>query len=368
MDMLRAANEKIAAGGDVVRMEAGQPAEGAPAKVLEAAHAALRSDRIGYTESLGIPELRTRIAAHYKATYGVDISLDRIIVTTGSSGAFLLAFLAAFDVGDRAVLPSPGYPAYRNILKSLDVEQVTLETTGKTRWMPNLQALDELAQSGPLHGLLLASPANPTGTMASNDLLAELARGCADRGMWFISDEIYHGLHFGEAPATALSFNPDVIVINSFSKYYCMTGWRIGWMIMPERLARPVERLAQNHFISAPALSQIAAVAAFDATEELEARKAVYAANREMLLNDLPQAGLDEIMPVDGAFYLYADIRRHSNDSTRFARAMLDEAGVAVTPGIDFDAERGAHYIRFSFAGSNAEIQDGIKRLKTWLR
>jgi aspartate/methionine/tyrosine aminotransferase len=367
MDMLRAANEAAADGRDVVHMEVGQPGSRAPGPVLAAARNALETERIGYTDALGIPELRARIARHYRDRYGVGIDPGRVVVTTGSSGGFMLAFLSAFDHGDRVAVTTPGYPAYRNILASLGIEPAFLETGPADRWMPQPVAIDQLARDGRLGGVLVASPANPTGTMLAPDALAALVRQCADLGLWFVSDEIYHGLTYGMPEACALQYGDDAIVINSFSKYYCMTGWRIGWMIVPERLLRPIECLAQNLYISPPTLSQIAAIAAFDAVDELEGVRATYAVNRDLLLNALPAMGLTDFAPADGAFYLYADVSRFSNDSLAFARALLDRAGVAVTPGADFDPHRGHRYVRMSFAGTTEEMREACRRLKAFL-
>ncbi len=368
MDMLRQATRLRAAGNDIVHMEAGQPSGSAPRKVIEAAKKALHDETIGYTESLGLPALRERIARYYADTHGVAVDPGRVVITTGSSGSFVLAFLAAFDAGDRVGLTSPGYPAYRNIFNALDVEVADIETSAATRWAPTVESIVDLADHGGLNGLLVASPANPTGTMLKPETLAALAGVCRERGIWFISDEIYHGLHYTMQPATALSTNPDAIVINSFSKYYCMTGWRIGWMVVPECLARVCEVLSQSLYISAPTLSQIAAVAAFDATDELEQRKAQYAANREFLLDALPGIGIDDFSPVDGAFYIYADVGRFTNDSFAFAQKALAETGVALTPGADFDPERGHRYIRISFAGAHEQMRQGIDRLGRWLK
>lgn len=368
MDMFATANEMEAQGRDIIRMEAGQPSAGVPARVIEAARKALEDNRIGYTQSLGTPPLRARIAQYYQEIYGIEVPADRVVVTTGSSGGFLLTFLSLFDPGNRVALPSPGYPAYRNILQSLNIEPVTLETTAENRWMPTAGDIAALHAKTPLDGLLLASPNNPTGTMADAETLQSLTEICAELGIWFISDEIYHGLTYGEPAQTALEFSDDAIIINSFSKYFAMTGWRIGWMVVPERLMRPVERLVQNHFISAPKLSQVAALAALDAREELEQIKVTYAANRTLLLEELPKAGLDEFLPVDGAFYIYADVHKFSNDSYDFARKMLEETGVAVTPGIDFDQVRGQQYIRMCFAGSTRDMKQAASRLKTWLK
>lgn len=368
MDVMRAANEQAAAGGDVCHMEVGQPATPAPARVIAAAHAALDTERLGYAEALGIPELRERIAEHYRLTYGCDVSPERVVVTTGSSGGFLLAFLAAFEQGTRLALAEPGYPAYRNILKVLGIEPVFLEVKSETRFQPTAELVEEAARAGALHGLLIASPSNPTGTMIPEDELARLAQLCLSRGLWFISDEIYHGITYDQPADTVLNHSPDAIVVNSFSKYFSMTGWRIGWMVVPERLVRVVERLAQNLFISAPTLSQRAALAAFDATEELDGNVAAYARNRALLLAELPKAGFHDLAPVDGAFYIYADVRHLTNDSEKFCRKMLDEIGVATTPGTDFDTKRGHGYIRFSFAGSEDDMAEAARRMQSWLK
>ncbi len=369
MDMMREANQLEAAGSDIVHMEVGQPSSAPPRQVIEAAKAALDVDRIGYTNALGIPQLRERISKHYADTYGLSVPAERIVVTTGSSAGFILAFLAAFEPGDRMALPMPGYPAYKNILAALDLGLVPLETSARTRWAPDVADIKRLAadQNNPVSGLLVASPANPTGTMLSPAALKELAQTCESAGVRFISDEIYHGLVYGMEQACALSYSDEAVIINSFSKYFCMTGWRIGWMIVPEQLLRPVECLAQSLYISAPTLSQHAALAAFDAVEELEGHKQMYARNREMLLNELPGVGFSEFTPVDGAFYVYADVARFTNDSFEFSGKMLREIGVATTPGADFDAELGHRYIRMSFAGSEDQMLEAVKRLRSWL-
>lgn len=367
MDVMSAAVAREATGADVVRMEVGQPSAPAPKAVVAAARAALDGGRIGYTEALGLRALRERIARHYGERYGVDVSPDRVVVTTGSSGAFNLAFLAAFDPGARVALPVPGYPAYRNVLGALGLEPVEIETTAETRWSLDPQTLAAHHAARPLAGVLVASPNNPTGTVMERAALAALIEAAHARGLWFISDEIYHGLVYDGEETTALALSDDAIVINSFSKYFCMTGWRVGWMVLPERLVRPVERIAQNLFISVPELSQRAALAAFDATEELEAVKAGYRRNRDILLARLPGLGFDEILPADGAFYVYASVRRFANDSRDFARSMLDHAGVAATPGVDFDRTRGHGYIRFSVAGSAEEMERAMDNLERWL-
>ncbi|MGQ0664872.1 MAG: pyridoxal phosphate-dependent aminotransferase [Pseudomonadota bacterium] len=370
MDVMRAANArdiKAARGEDkVVHLEVGQPDTPAPLAVLEAAAAGLRSDRLGYTEALGVPALRERIARHYRDAYGVAVAPERVAVTTGSSGAFLLAFLAAFDAGDRVALADPGYPAYRNILSALGVEVVGLPAEPSTKFQPTPARLEALGR--PLAGLVVASPANPTGSMLAKAELEGLLDWCRRHGVRLVSDEIYHGITYGMTAATALQFTDQAIVINSFSKYYSMTGWRLGWMIVPPDLARSVEVLAQNLFISPPTLSQLAAIAAFDARAELDANVARYRRNRDLLLAELPAAGFQRFAPPDGAFYLYADVAHLTNDSEAFCRRMLAEAGVAATPGIDFDPGRGRAYVRFSFAGSTAAMAEAVRRLKAWRR
>ncbi len=364
MEVLRDANERAARGENVLHLEVGQPSTGAPRAVIEAAKRALDRDQIGYTEALGIPPLRQRIARHYKDMYGVSVDPECVVVTTGSSGAFLLSFLAAFDPGDRVALAAPGYPAYRNILVALGITPVNLLTGAETRFQPTPALLDQI--DGPIDGLIVASPSNPAGTMIDADSLRRLYEYCQARQVRLVSDEIYHGITYGMRPTTALAFGEDAIVINSFSKYFSMTGWRIGWMIAPTDLLRPIECLAQNLFISPPTLPQIAASAAFDCGDELEANVRRYAENRALLLAQLPRAGFDRLAPADGAFYIYADVSRLTNDSGAFCRRMLAETGVAATPGLDFDAERGHQFIRFSFAGSAADIATAADRLLEW--
>jgi aspartate/methionine/tyrosine aminotransferase len=367
MEVMRAAIDRESVGERVIHMEVGQPGAPAPQAVIAAAAEALRDGYFGYTESLGTRALRSRIARHYGEAYGVDVPPERIAVTTGSSAGFNLAFLSAFDVGDRIALPTPGYPAYRNILGALGLQTVEIETDADSRFALTPDMLAAAHAQTPLRGVLIASPANPTGTMMSPEALADLVAAAHDLGIRFISDEIYHGLVYEGAAETALKFGGDVIVVNSFSKYYCMTGWRIGWMILPENLVRPVERIAQNLYISPPDISQRAALAAFEATAELEAVRAGYAANRELLLERLPEIGFDDHAPVDGAFYIYASVRRFANDSVEFARRMLAEAGVAATPGPDFDPARGHGTMRFSFAGTAADMVEAADRLAAWL-
>jgi aspartate/methionine/tyrosine aminotransferase len=366
MDVLRAANARAAAGADILHLEIGQPSTPAPQGVLAAARWALDHDPLGYTDTLGLPALRQAIAGHYASRHGVVVDPARIVVTTGSSAGFILAFLAAFDAGDRVALAMPGYPAYRNILTALDLVPVELPTGPAERFQPTLDLIRRHGDG--LAGLIVASPANPTGTMLPPDELAAIARHCADVGIRLVSDEIYHGITYGMAASTALASSRDAIVVNSFSKYFSMTGWRIGWMVVPDDMVRAVECLAQNLFIAPPSLSQHAAIAAFDCTDELAANVVRYARNRALLLAELPAAGLDRFAPADGAFYLYADIAHLSNDSHDFCSRMLREIGVACTPGIDFDPTRGHATLRLCFAGAEATIAEAARRIKTWQR
>jgi aspartate/methionine/tyrosine aminotransferase len=363
MDVMRAAAERTAAGGDVLHLEVGQPSTGAPAKVVEAAKRALDAEALGYTLALGLEPLRQRIAAHYRERYGVTVRPDNVVVTTGSSGAFLLAFLAAFEAGDRVGVAAPGYPAYRNILTALGVEVVLLPVGPASHFQPTVEVMRTCGHR--LDGLVVASPSNPTGSMLPAAPLSALAAWCVGAGVRLVSDEIYHGLCYGEPAATAAGMD-GVIVVNSFSKYYSMTGWRLGWMVLPDNLLRPVECLAQNLFISPPTLSQHAALVVFDCTEELDANVARYRRNREILLDELPAAGFDRLAPADGAFYLYADVSRWTNDSDAFCKRMLAETGVASTPGIDFDPPEGHRFVRFCFAGATADMVEAARRLKAW--
>jgi len=370
MEVLRRATQLEQAGGDVRHLEVGQPSTGAPRGVIEAAKRALDTDRLGYTEALGIRPLREAIARHYADRYGLALRPERIVVTTGSSGGFLLSFLAAFDPGDRVALAAPGYPCYRHILTGLGIEPVLLETGPADRYQPTIALLEKAErEGGKLDGLILASPSNPTGTMVKPQELQSLADYCHRRGIRLISDEIYHGIGYGTVEvASAAAFSDSAVVINSFSKYFSMTGWRLGWMVVPEDLARAIECLAQNLFINAPTLSQIAGVAAFDCREELDGHVANYARSRAHLMQALPAAGIGDFLAPDGAFYIYADIARLTNDSHAFCTALLEETGVACTPGVDFDAARGAHTMRFSFARKPQEIAEAADRLATWLK
>jgi aspartate/methionine/tyrosine aminotransferase len=368
MDVMAAAARIEAAGGRVIHMEVGQPAAAPPASAIAAARAALASGRLRYTESLGIATLRARIARHYEESYGVAVDPARVVVTTGSSAAFILAFLALFEPGDRVAVALPGYPPYRHILSALGCEPVGIETTQATRWAITPEMLMAAHRRAPLKGVLVASPANPTGTMMPAQALGALIAAAESEGIRFISDEIYHGLDYAFAAETAARLSDNCVIINSFSKYFCMTGWRIGWMVAPEPLVRPLDRLQGNLAVSVPTLSQIAAEAAFDGRAEMEAVKHGYEENRRILLEGLPKAGLDKTLPVDGAFYLYTDVSRFSDDSFEFARRMLAQTHVAATPGIDFDPLKGRHFIRFCYAGAAAEMHEAVERLANWLK
>ncbi|UYN97934.1 MAG: pyridoxal phosphate-dependent aminotransferase [Enhydrobacter sp.] len=365
MDVMAAAAAKEATGDTVIHLEVGQPSTPAPKGALAAAHVALDADRIGYVAALGVPALRERIARHYREAYGTDVSPERVIVTTGSSGGFPLAFLASFDAGDRVALAAPGYPAYRNILAALNLEAVDLPTSAADRFQPTVEALKK---AGRLDGLIVASPSNPTGTMVNHAEMKALAAWCDDNGVRLISDEIYHGIVYGGDTVSAAEVSETAIVVNSFSKYFSMTGWRVGWLVVPPDLVRPIERLAQNFFISVPTLSQHAALAAFECRDELDGHVRRYRANRDLLLARLPAAGFPTFAPAEGAFYLYADVAHLTNDSREFCKRMLQEAGVATTPGVDFDRARGAGTLRISFAGSTAEMEEAVRRLKAWRR
>lgn len=368
MDVMRAAAELERQGRSIIHMEVGQPGTPAPETARAAVRAALDTETLGYTAALGSDALRVRIAASYRERYGVGVDENRVIVCSGSSAAFLLAFLAIFDAGAHVALPSPGYPCYRHILSALGCRTPLIETGPEGRWMPTPDDLAALHEREKLNGLLIASPANPTGTMIEPDRLAALIGYADTNGLWFISDEIYHGLTYDAPATTALSVSDEVIVINSFSKYHAMTGWRIGWLVVPPALVRTVERLQQNFFISAPAASQVAALGAFEDVHELERNRETYTRNRALLLTALPQAGFSALAPADGAFYLYADVSAFTDDALGFARAMLEEIGVAVTPGLDFDEARGNRYLRFSYAGTESDMAEAARRLKAWPR
>ncbi|MBE1295905.1 MAG: aminotransferase class I/II-fold pyridoxal phosphate-dependent enzyme [Rhodobacteraceae bacterium] len=363
MDVMEAARRAEEAGRHIIHMEVGQPSTGAPKAAQAALVQALEKDALGYTVALGIPALRARIARMYREWYDVDLDPSRVVVTSGSSGAFLLAFTALFDSGDRVGIGAPGYPSYRQILHALGLTPVDIETASEHRLQPvptDLAGLD-------LAGLMVASPANPTGTMLDRGAMGALIEATNDIGAAFISDEIYHGIEYEAKDVTALELTDQAYVINSFSKYFSMTGWRVGWMVVPEDHVRVVERLAQNMFICAPHASQVAALAAMDCEEELQANLAVYAQNRQLMLDGLPKAGFSKIAPPDGAFYVYADVSDLTQDSRAFAAEILEKAGVAVTPGLDFDPVRGATTLRFSYARSTADIEEGLLRLRRFM-
>jgi aspartate/methionine/tyrosine aminotransferase len=367
MDVMSAAERIEAAGGHVIHMEVGQPAAPAPKTAIAAARTALEGGRIDYTSALGIPSLRDRIARHYRDTYGCAVDAGRIVITTGSSGAFILAFLAMFEPGDRVAVTVPGYPPYRHILTALGCEPVLIETSGETRHALTGEALLAAHRKSPLSGVLVGSPANPTGTMMSREALTHLLDAAQSAGIRFISDEIYHGLDYAFPAVTAAELSEHALVINSFSKYFCMTGWRVGWMVVPEPLVRPIERLQQNLAISVPTLSQVAAEAAFDGRDEMEAIKRGYLENRRILIDGLPKAGLTKFLPADGAFYLYADVSDFTSDSFEFAKRMLEEAHVAATPGVDFDPFHGKNFIRFCYARSEGDMREAVARIARWL-
>lgn len=363
MEVMRAAERREAAGGEVLHLEVGQPSTPAPSKVIAAAHDALDREVLGYTTAAGIEPLRRAITAHLEDWYGVAVDPDRVIVTVGASGAFVLSFLAAFDVGDRVVVPSPGYPCYRNALTALGVEVVDLATTMATRFQPTPELLDTL---GPVDGLVLASPSNPTGTMLDDEALAAVAAWCRERGVQLVADEIYHGITYDRAAPSVLGVDDTACVVNSFSKYFSMTGWRLGWLVAPDHLVDAVTRLAQNFFIAAPTLAQHAAVAAFECHDELAANVERYARNRRTLLEGLPAAGIERLAPADGAFYVYGDVSALTDDSQHLCARWLDEIGVAATPGVDFDPTRGHRWVRFSFAGAVDEVAEAVARLGQW--
>ena len=362
MDVVEAARAAEAAGRRIIHMEVGQPGTSAPEGARRALARAMEEGPLGYTTSLGLPALRERISGLYAERHGLAIDPARIIVTAGASGAFILAFSAFFDAGERVAMGLPGYPSYRQILTAMSLQPVGLPTDAGTRFQPRPEMLEE-----GLSGLIVASPGNPSGTMLDKGALAALIARSREIGATFISDEIYHGLDFGRPSVSALEVSDEVVVVNSFSKYFSMTGWRVGWMVVPESAVRAVERLAQNMFICAPHASQVAALAAFDCTKELEANRAVYATNRALMLEGLPKAGFDRIAPPDGAFYVYADVSHLTGDSVAFAADILEHAGVAVTPGVDFDPDRGRGTLRFSYAAATAEIEEGLARLSAFM-
>lgn len=370
MDVWLAAAERQRTHGDLVNLSAGQPSAGAPAPVREAAIAALNGNQLGYTVALGIPELRAAIAGSYRVRYGLDVGVDDVVLTTGSSGGFLLTFLACFDVGDRVAIASPGYPCYRNILTALGCEVVEIPCGPETRFQPTVAMLEEL--DPPVAGVIVASPANPTGTVIPPDELAAIASWCDASDVRLISDEVYHGLVYEGAPATSCAWQTsrNAVVVNSFSKYFAMTGWRLGWLLVPAELRRAIDCLTGNFTICPPALAQHAAVAAFtpESLGEAEGLLAHYADNRQLLLDGLRGIGIDRLAPTDGAFYVYADVSEFTTDSLSFCSKLLADTGVAIAPGIDFDTVRGGSYVRLSFAGPTSDIEEAVRRIASWLR
>ena len=367
LDILNEANRLEATGRSVIHMEAGQPSQGAPLVALEAAEAALKSVRIGYTEACGRPDLRQAISAHYRDNYQTKVSPDEVIVTTGSSAGFSLAFLSLAGRYRRMAFPVPGYPAYRSIASAYGIDVVNLPAHAGNNWMPNPDDIARLHREKGLDAILIASPNNPTGKMIDPDVMEGIISVCEREGIWIIADEIYHGLTFTGHHETLFGRTDNAVVINSFSKYYGMTGWRIGWMVAQQHLLRKMERLAQHLFISPPTLSQIAATAALGARVELDERVRQYQENRDILIAGLKKAGLERIAPVDGAFYAYVDISAYSNDSMAFARKLLNDTGVATTPGLDFDAVDGGRFLRLSFAESKGKIEEAVTRIGQWM-
>jgi len=366
MDVLSAANARQRAKGDMVSLAAGQPSAGASKPVREAAAAALHDDNLGYTEQLGIPEIRSAIAAYYERRYALEVNAQDVVITTGSSGGFLLAFLSAFDAGDRVAVLRPGYPAYRNILTALGCQVVELPCGAESGFQPTVAMLDEL---DPIDGLIIASPANPTGTVLDTAELAAIAGWCAERGVQLVSDEIYHGISYGAETSSAWQYSREAVVVNSFSKYFAMTGWRLGWLLVPQRLHRAVDCLTGNFTICAPSLAQVAAVAAFEQASitELDGHVQRYRVNRDRLLTGLAGLGIDRLAPVDGAFYAYADVSHLTHDSMSFCQRLLADTGLAIVPGIDFDPVDGNRFVRFSFAGTTDAVDEGLRRLAGWL-
>jgi aspartate/methionine/tyrosine aminotransferase len=364
MDVMQAASAAEAAGRHIIHMEVGQPGTGAPSGAARALSDAMTQGPLGYTVALGLPALRARIARMYGNWYNVDLDPARVVITSGSSAGFIIAFTALFDSGDRVGIGAPGYPSYRQILGALGMVPVDLPTAAENRYQPvpaDFAGMD-------LRGLLVASPANPTGTMLDGAAMESLIGACDETGASFISDEIYHGIEYEKKAVTALEITDDCYVINSFSKYFSMTGWRVGWMVVPDDQVRVIERIAQNMFICAPHASQVAALAAMDCTDELEANMDVYRANRALMLEGLPKAGFDRIAPPDGGFYVYADVSGITDDSRALAAQILEKAGVAVTPGLDFDPLRGHTTLRFSYARSTADIREGLSRLAAFMQ
>ena len=366
MEVFEAAERRAATGAEVVRLEVGQPLTAAPKGVIERAHQTLDADRLGYASTHGVAPLRNAIAAHYQDWYDLSVDPHRVVVTVGASGGFTLAFLAAFDHGDRVALAIPGYPCYRNALQALGAQVVPLMTTLEDNFQPTIALLEQAHDEAPLQGLVITSPSNPTGTMLDSDTLAAITQWCATRDIKVVSDEIYHGLTYGKPVSTALSHSDDVLVVNSFSKYFSMTGWRLGWLVVPDNFVQPIVRFAANLLLGPQTLSQLAGVAAFDCHDELQQHLVRYGHNRQILLDGLRSAGLHRLAPAEGAFYVYADISAVAASSTELCAAWLDQLGVAATPGTDFDPFNGERYVRFSFCGGTKSVERGVELLNTW--
>jgi len=364
MEIMKAAADRERVDGDVLHLEVGQPSTPAPAPVIAAAHRALDDHRLGYTDAAGLMQLRARIAHFYRQRYQVEVDPRHVVLTMGASGGFALAFLAAFDVGDRVAVTEPGYPCYRNVLEAFGVEVVGIPVDAATRFVPTAAQLDAV---GDIDGLVIASPANPTGTMLTGDEMERLVRYCRNWGVRLVADEIYHGITYERPAPTALAHTQDALVLQSFSKYFSMTGWRLGWLVAPEAMVRPIERLAQNLFISPPTLAQIAGLAAFDGIDELEANVARYRTNRDLLMAALRRGGLGRFAPPDGAFYLYVDVSEITNDAQALCATWLDALGVACTPGIDFDPARGHRFVRLSYSESTEDVAEAARRIEAWL-
>jgi len=363
MDVVEAARRAENAGRHIIHMEVGQPSTGLPTQAREAVATALGAGPLGYTVSLGLPELRHKIAGLYEKWYGLQIDPSRVVVTSGASGAFVLAFSALFDNDARVAMALPGYPSYRQILKAMGLKSVGIKAAAENGFQPRPAEIEP-----DIDGLIVASPSNPTGTTLSRPDLAALIAHCRAHDITFISDEIYHGLHYDTPATSALAICDDVVVINSFSKYFSMTGWRVGWMVVPPGLVRTVERLAQNMFICAPHVAQVAALAAMDCVDECEANLAIYAKNRQIVGAGLKAAGLPDFAPPDGAFYYYVDVSQLTDDALQLSRDLLEHAGIAATPGLDFDPHRGATFLRFSYAGSTDDMHEGMRRLAAFTK
>ncbi|MEC8975989.1 MAG: aminotransferase class I/II-fold pyridoxal phosphate-dependent enzyme [Actinomycetota bacterium] len=363
MEVMRAAAALEASGSEVLHLEVGQPSTPAPEGARDRAISAIQNEILGYTSALGMDSLRERLSLHYREWYDTEVGPERIAITLGASGAFTLAFLACFEAGDRVAVPTPGYPCYRNTLRALGVEVIDLPVGYDTRFQPSPRILEPL---GPIDGLVVASPSNPTGTMLLPSELTELTHWCATESVRLISDEIYHGITYGTSAPTVAAEWDEAVIVNSFSKYFSMTGWRLGWLVLPQNLVSPVERLAQNAFIAAASVSQHAALGAFESHGELEANVERYSVNRNILLEGLPRAGITQLAPADGAFYIWAQVDHLSDDSQNLAEEWLKDLGIAVTPGIDFDPSQGHRFIRFSFAGSTREVEETVRKLVVW--